>query len=697
MARFPTLRPLAVSLLTLVVPAALVAQAGRPGFVFRDGAMVHLRVERVDELVARWDETKIGKLMQDPALVELVASVEARQKRQAKRWRQVREVALTLDLELEPWDIVSLFSSGAGLLRQPPLREWRRMEMAMRMRANRGIESAHVISCQPRFDGRWAQDFERDAAFYRAAPWFVEVPAAKIDGVPSYVFESPEIEDEHVRARLADTKRWMVHLPGTFVFGSGRPEDFGEVELSGPPAAEYAGLSYRIHASAYADMFREVGMLGDGLGIAALGNIDWRLRFEGEDILEELVLELAKESEWTGLVAAFGQATAPLPKQALPKGAMAQLRLAVDPARLFATVIEFAGEELALPSDVSESLQEALDGGVAIGVAAPAAGSLIPRIYVTLGVAGADSSAALFGALEAAGLRFKTTKWGEVEVRTLDLPGLPPGIRPALGIVDGQLHVAESARSLRSFLKLQGQGIEAMDVGEAVMPAGAGDLVERFDLRCDPLELYRAFHTHWLLLLAATIGRAGQGFSRDSMPDVDVVEDFVGPMRAALRRDGDRLVLRHHAPLGGPMLTAYLVFAPVTLAQDVGDGATMVLASAIARRRLQVVADAFEAFEEREGRRPTDLVELFVAQELPADALSIPGDDSPDTLTLPGGKQIRSSFRYFRELATVDGQGRMILIEINPASWQRYCLDANLEVVTLYGERHAQPIERFGR
>src|SRR5262249_54851509 len=121
----------------------------------------------------------------------------------------------------------------------------------------------------------------------------------------------------------------------------------------------------------------------------------------------------------------------------------------------------------------------------------------------------------------------------------LTISGAPAAFRPTYCTIDGVLHVAESALSMRAFLKARAGGGGAMAIGDAPVPAGDGDLLPTFDVRCDEQALYRAFHAVWLPLVKLIPFDDDMPLLRpDEMPAPDAVLPLLSRSRGVLRRQG---------------------------------------------------------------------------------------------------------------------------------------------------------------
>jgi hypothetical protein len=288
----------------------------------------------------------------------------------------------------------------------------------------------------------------------------------------------------------------------------------------------------------------------------------------------------------------------------------------------------------------------------------------------------------------------------------LTIPGAPGALQPTWCRLDGVLHVAESGLSMRAFLKARAQGGDAMDVGDAPLPQGAGDALAGFDLRCDQQALYRTFHKVWLplLKLIPDDGELAPLLQEQDMPPPDAVAPLLGKSRGVLRKDGATWRLQQLGALGGVETAALaMTWGPLVSGVFHRDYWLGQVASAVARQQLEAVWTALEAFQKAHQRWPNDLGELFADPKLQPDALLLPGDDAPETVALPAGdtRVVKTSFRYFGKPVTVaDGQGnnlQVLLIAIRPQRYYRPMLTDQGAVPQIWGSDSHKPIDQFGR
>jgi len=656
-----------------------------------------VRGDNLPELLEQLRTTPLGRLCTEGSGRHVLERITAHGRKRADRRTELLGVAADLGIMLPQHVIQNLYGTpDMSRLVANALTEFDSCELQSGFAPTEQQDVfprprfAMVLRCRPPFEGRWTQAFEQEAALMRKAPWFEERQGAKVARHPAYAFRQmlPEEPDPDMAAiyEVERVETWMLHLPQTFLFANGTPPDREAVEGLTQGGSE-PELSMSFFPQTFVELFEAAGgppAESVLLGYDELKEFTWRGGVVDGRIQDELILDM--ESPRTGLVGALVGGKAEPPAQPLPDGAIFQVRAAADVEQVMELVTGVAGD--GVPEEVPDLLQEALDGGFALGVCAPAPGGVVPRVFLSLGIADPEPWEEFVAKLAATGVRSKDATYEDVPCKVLELPDAPQGIQPAWCRIDGRIHVAESARSLRAFLKARNANADAvaMDVGDVLPPSGPGARVETFDMRLDEVELYRAYRDIWLPLyeMAVTAPTAVRG---NDLPEVDEFAEFAGRSRGALFRDGNRLHLRHEGALGSPWLAALmLTWGPILSGLEGADYTTDEVAAAIGAHRLEQVWPAFEAFQQREGRWPRDLGELFTAHELADDALLIPGDEGAETIELAGGRTIRTSFRYYPEPAVFDswsaGQNgvRVLLVELVERGWERKALSVDGEL-----------------
>lgn len=693
-----------VSLLLPWLATLAVAQDGSPTFVIpREGLFVDLRADEVHALAAQLPSTALGRLLAEPDIAAAWQLGHERLQRIRARRQLVADAVAKLQL---PNGEIEMPGQGVDQLAMESLLrvEWsdvRSFRFVGLMKEGRRVPiGAGVLRCPPKAEGRLTRQFEATAKVLAENPQLQAVADAKVEGFPAHVFTVADDGNADRWPGYEPLGAWMLHLPGTFAFGEGAPEDCGTI---GAAPAVPAGIGMTMNLQGYMRLI--TGGVGGmpqemtALGFDQLQTFDWRGRFVGEHVLEEF--ELAFTDKPVGLAPALWGGSAPLPKQALPEGAMLQLRVAADLPRLLA----LAGEAgAALPPPIVEALQKSLTGGIALGVCAPPKGGLVPRLCATLGVADAAALRDVLKQFLPPQLKTKQVQLDGVDCTSLLLDDLPPAVRPTWCVVDGQLHIAESPNSLRDLLRAQKTGAGAMAIGDAPVAAGAGEPMTSVDVRADLAAAYAAFHGTWLPLYE--LGEAASPMDskallpRKDLPEPEAVGKHLGSVRGVMRRTPKGYVLQFQGPVGGPLAAIFAAtYGPILSGSMHRDYRTEQKELQIAQHLATEVWPKFEAFQKANSRWPKDLAELFVDQKLAADALLIPGDDEAEAVAMPAGdaRTVRSSFHYHPDAPTRVLEGneeKVLLSSVRVLGWQRVSLTTKGEAKTTYGgELEAMQLE----
>lgn len=673
---------------------ALPAQGGAPTFVPRQPAILRVVVEDVPALLAA--DSRLSRLLAEPEVAEAFATFRARVRERQASSDALLAAAAALDIDAHD-QLENRF------LRQVEAYDCQRFEAVVLTppEGRRIPENVVLVGCTPKAEGRLTQAFEALAAAVAGRKGLTPVADAKLGGFPMHRFAPASgTNGEAAPIPYQAHDQWLAHLPGVFVVSQGTPETVGTV---GPaPARAPAHAALTLDVNAYLGLLFGGGgapMPLGGLDLDTLEQLQWRGRFEGDRLLDELELTLAADG--SGVLHALLGGTAKLPAQPLPEGALVQLRCAVDVQALLAAAMRLSPVAEELRKDV----RAALTGGAAIAAVAPARGAMLPRLYVSLGIADDE---ALTRVLEALFFRrkdmTKVVTYDGVECTVFTVPGAPSGLQPVFARIDGVLHVAESGTSMRALLKALKDGGEAMDVGDAPLPTGPGEPLPTFDLRCDEAAMYRAFHDVWLPLFAlvpATELGMEPVLRRDEMPDPDVVEKHAGKSRGVLRKDGSKLTIQHLGALGGPETAALaMVWGPIVAGWVHTRAPSEHLTAAIGRRKMQLVWDALDAAGCAKAPWPATLGELLVAAKLPADALLIPGDATAEPVAMPAGdtRQVKSSFRYFPAPMKLDVHGevqQVLFVSIAPRRYGRLVMTQDGGTLDLWGEDSQRAIDTF--
>ncbi|HEX6812329.1 MAG TPA: hypothetical protein VF384_11945 [Planctomycetota bacterium] len=677
--------------------AALTAQATT--FV-PSKAIARFAADGVPQLLALLPKSGPGLLLAQAEVSEAFGKGLQRYRSMAARREAVQAYARGIDLEL-PWS-----NSPPGEM--DGMRAVREIDLADLVHVSATAVIADdenmfphtlvTLACKPRAEGRWTQTFERHAKELTGSKTWRAVADAKFDGNAYYQFERG---DDAQAGNGQDRRVWLLHVPGLFAFGTGTPDQLGKLAPGEPAAPQVFGS---MDMAAYVQMIsRGIGALPPqfaAFGVGAMQSIEWRGSFAGDKVLDEIAITFADEPK--GLVGAMLNGKAALPAQPLPEHALAQVRLAVDLELAIDALTALGGE--ALPEPIAKNVTKAFTGGVAIGAAAPARGGMIPRIFVSLAVADQKALDELLAMLPPE--QKKQATYEDTPCTVVTIPGAPAAFQPAYCVLDGVLHIAESGQSLRAFLKARAGGGEAMDVGDAKEPEGAGERLATFDVRWDEAAIYRSYHEVWLPLLKLLPDeiKGGALVKPDEMPEPEAVLPLLGKGRGVLRRDGKTWRLQQLGTLGGVEgAAAAMTWGPILSAGFHHDYHDEELEKAVAKYKLGKVWEAIEAFEKANKRLPNDLGELVVQQKLADDALLMPGDPLAEPVALPAGdaRTVKSSFRWFKDGVVVDDNGgndvSVVLVSIKSYRWSRPMLAKNGVLPDVYGVWSGQPIDRFGK
>lgn len=633
----------------------------------------------VPALLEAWAETSVGALAAHEEVAPAVEKVLTAIARTRQSERELIAALFAEGVELDPWDLFCVLQPGLDIVGEHPLADCRGAGFAMYASTEGPSPMPMTVSQvrpHPRVEGRWAMEFERAWAARSRSPSFEAVDGVSAGHHPVSALRLSSVEeDEFGDVSYFRQPSWSIVSPAALTRGFGSveelpvPEQLVPLESMAPPGHRGGGFGVRIYLEAY------LGLMMGGValpaefhmvGFPSVSDLRWFVGCEGERCLDEVFVTASdRRTGVLGALLAAAESDEPpaLPVQPIPRGALAQVRVGLDMATLRQSFDElFPGP---WPEGLVDDVAKAFTGGVALGAAAPAPGGLVPRLFGSLGIADRE---AFDRALERL-----LPQGDDVEIRELELAGvtcsllrvdgMPQGLEPAWCVRDGQFHVAESGRSLKALLReLTRDGApEAMDVGEAPIPEGRGDLVSTVDVRFDEVAIYRAFLTTWLPLFVLTQGVDECLVLPDEMPSVEIVAEHCGATRGVLRRDGDSYRLQHLGVLGGPVPMALaMVFGPMLSHQVATSYLYDGLAPALMRHRVETrIWPAFEAFRQAKGRPPESLAEL-VQSGLDADALFLPGDDRAEPVA--GIEEGRTSFRYFPKPEKMEGYDGPVMV-----------------------------------
>ncbi len=686
-------------IVTALLASLVPAQNGAPTFLPKPH-LLRLCAEDVPKLLTLLPQTTVGKLLAEPEVAAAFASGLANYRALAADRDALFAHVQTTPMELDAWLLAMLPSTiGMNALRELELADMQRLEFSGLLPEDGespGMPRMTLtMACKPRAEGRWTAIFDAHARRIAGSAIWQTDPEAKFAGFPAVAFHAANSDNE----QDPDAGGWSVHLPGTFAIGTTTPDRCGtHGDAPNRPDAQILG---ELDSGAYVAMFQR--LMGAAppefraLGLDGLKQLRWRLRFVGSQILDEFEVELGDEP--SGVIGALLTGKAKLPPQALPAGALAQLRCTIDVGLLVTALEGVIGNEL--PEAITKVARKALTGGLALGVSAPAKGSLNPRIYLSLGIADEAAFDSLLAMLPK-DIAQKQVTYEGTPCTVLTIEGMPSVFQPAFYRRDGLLHVAMSGLSLRAFVKAQSADVVAMDVGDAPVPEGLGELLPNVDVRWDERALYETYHQIWLPLLKLAPDLGKVMLPIDAMPSPEAVASFLGKGRGVLRRHDKTFTLQQLGGLGGVELAAIaMTWGPVLSGLFHADHMHEELQRQFAMHQLTAVWPAFEAFHKANQRWPKDLGELLIAQKLPADALYIPGSAMTDEVPMPAGMAPgRSSYRYFPQplALTVNGVDvRVLLIALAPQRYNRPMLAELGMIPDCYGEQSTQPIDKFGK
>lgn len=494
---------------------------------------------------------------------------------------------------------------------------------------------------------------------------------------------------------------WLAAPPGQFVGGDQDPAGTGTFAATTPPPP---GLHLHLDLRWYVGMM--LSFMGDGedeqmaaaeaaLGTPHVQQLQWRLHAQDGLLAEDL--RLKSDGPPSGLLAALVLGMAPPPEQPLPEHTLLQLRCSFDLPKL-AEAIDALLQLAELPTltelDLVGDLRSALTGGVALGVARPAPGSLVPRLYASFGIGDQAAAERLLARLqELPGLETKSLELDGRPCTQMRLDGLPAALQPTWAFDRSALHVAESGLSLRALWKTKGRPFGDL---KAPRPIGKGAL-PGFELQWHAGEIHSALAEIWLPLyekMALVDQAAAKGtVPTADLPEAKLVLEHLGLGRGVLRRDGHDLVLAMLGPTGGPEMQALIsAWGPMISGQlaDQWRWQRTNTEQELGKAQLAKVHQALIAFEKRTGKRPTTLGELVQGGDL-ADAslLLLPGETQAEPVLHEGKEVAKSSFRYFANGVEVTPEGdkvQAVLIALRGTGWRRLAMDREGNMYEGWGE-----------
>ena len=685
------LRCLALTILCLPTDA----QSPAPAFL-PESVLSECSVDGIPQLVAHWPASAFARLLAEPEVMACWHLGAGRLHARLEHQRLVLGAARDERVELEPWAVARLpgtaiWQTLAGL----QFTDVERLACSITGRA-KGDELLTIWSliCAPRDDGRLAAVFEVALRGLSTRPGWRECDGIKIDGLPARAFVSLPTDRQLMAFAPQDPARcWLLHMPNAFYFGEGTPDQCGR--LGTTSEAQATGITFTCDLARQSELFSS--RVGLANGIAAFGvqpkGIRWRMRVHGEQFHEEVSVDF--DDAPRGALGSLLHLRAAAPPQALPAGSLLQLRLALDPGHLLMAIEKLAGIAVPLSASAKDELASALTGGMSLGIGAPRRGTWVPRLYASFGIADAERLQSL---LEGSGpvVRRAVVHDG-VHCTVCTVPGLPATVHPTFAVSQGVLHVTESLASMQALISAQRSGATAMEIADAPRPTVDGEPVPEFELRCDSAALYTAWYESWLPWFERNRPTTWPEplLARDEMPRPAVVAPFLGSSRGVLRRTEHGITFHVLGPMGGPIMTSFvLAYGPTLSGWFPDDELTSHVAEQLTRARLRQVWLALDGWRETHGAWPARLDELVAAGKLGQEVLILPGDSQAETLTLLDGAPVRSSFRYLPTPTKVTGwenHGDIVLIAIAPNRQGRLMLADDGSVIRL-GEPSAQRV-----
>lgn len=693
------------TILTLLQCVAI-AQEPPVRFVLKGTPVVRVAVHDAPGFVAAIEKGKLGKLIAEPEFADAFASGVERFRAATQRWCNSLTALERLDANAVDWPL--------QVQRELWSIDWRDAKggqlVASRVEgANAGrFQTTMLLEPTPAAEGRLSKRFTELADHvWKHFDATEPPPETKIDGFPARIAIGAAGQDHD--AGIDVSGAWFVHLPGQFAAGNGDPTNAGQCRAA---PVEPPSVALELDIGAYLGLM--AGFMGqapfakpmEALGVGEVCRFAWQVAPRGELLQDDVTLELGKLE---GVFAALVHAAAPLVDQPLPEGGLLQLRCAFDVRELITvvdTLLANEGQPTLTALGVAEDLNKAWSGGLAIGVCAPA-GSLVPRVFVSLGIV--DEAALerlLIRLVTASGFEKKEIEFEGQKCAQMKIPGAPAAVAPTWCVQGGAIHFAESGGSMRALLKaVSAKTPRALDVGDTPRPDGKGAIVPGFDLRYDAAAMYTAFRDTWLpaLELANGVRRAGDEplVMRKDMPEARTMAAHLGRGRGVLRHLPDRLVLSMNGTTGGPFLLGFLATCgPMWSASVVSSwqwSADSTIEQ-IKRIQLERAHAAIEAFTKRTGKRPESLADLIGTEITDATLLCVDGDPATEPLLRDGKEVARTSFRYYRDGVEVTPSGEQVkvhLIAITPGRWTRLAIGLDGSVHEGYGEFVTAKIDDF--
>lgn len=407
--------------------------------------------------------------------------------------------------------------------------------------------TARVLDFRPERPDRAAAIFDAAIAELRSA-------GAEL------VEDAPWPDSRRVRARAGNA--WIARKGRQLVLATGEPplalrgdEDRGggvRLEMQVPMTPPNETARKRRLDRAFTDL----------LGLPESARAFFQLRIDGDGCCEQLVCrgELVRPLQVRPLAAA--------PKLPRLEGQLLLMRANVDPG-LFAGLLDLYAVDYLGGVDLQpyRDLLAQAAFGLALGIAAPPPGSLLPRIALAMRIRDGDAVLALLRRHAADGRspRVELRHEGGVEFGVVPIAGAPPTLRPTLCVCGDVLLLCDSPSTLQ--LVRAGSNSTEDVFADATAPACAAPAGAALLGECwfDCEAISRQTAKSWNLRLVANLlqpllvgpnVRVEPLLSRDELPDLDVLAPILGRGRAVFYATADEIGMRVRAPVLGPLLTA---------------------------------------------------------------------------------------------------------------------------------------------
>jgi len=393
------------------------------------------------------------------------------------------------------------------------------------------------------------------------------------------------------------------------------------------------------------------------LGISQIKSIVLGVAMEESHFRETLFLELDGKPQ--GLLAALrpvganGTSTAPvLPA---PGEKMLELRGCLDVKQIVATVEKLREENARSsedadgdrpPEKVNEKMQEilrilakesdrALTGGFNFSISAPSMGQMVPQLTMAVGIENGEEFDRLLDLMRESmeGINFSESKYKEMTFTTVKIPNNPAPIVPCFVKSDDVFYLAQSPWTMKALIKniqAQKDGQDsggAAEEGEAAapMPAAMPFTTEPLvmELTFDAAEIYGTISQKYLPMAQVAFSTGmRQQIKREpilelvELPQPDIIVQHLSSGRGGAAFGSDGFFLSTAAPLGDPMITAFMPFIVTFGTMGLNIGMDQQLARAerrLCRRRVEQINGALKVYRSSFGggkRFPASLGEL---------------------------------------------------------------------------------------